>query len=104
MVPEAPPQSKIPTKNPQPARPGASRPAGPARGGPRSGREARAGALLRGDARAATRGDGRVVIELECGVTVEPARGEVGRLRGGSKGGGGRRRCPGATEDQGATK
>ena len=52
------PQSKIPTKNPQPARAGARRAASPARGGPRSRRAARPGALLRGDARAATRGDG----------------------------------------------
>ena len=29
MVPEAPPQSKIPTKTPQPARAGARRPAAP---------------------------------------------------------------------------
>ena len=81
MVPEAPPRSKIPTKNPQPARAGARRPVSPAGGGPRSRRAARPGPLLRGDARAANRGDGRVVVELECGVTVYPARGEGGRWR-----------------------
>jgi hypothetical protein len=49
MVQEAPPQSKIPTKNPQPADAGAKRSSGsPARGGPRSLRAARPGALLHG--------------------------------------------------------
>ena len=81
MVPEAPPQSKIPTKTPQPARAGARRRVSPARGGPRSRSAARPGALLRGDARAANRGDGRVVVELECGVTVYPAREPGGRWR-----------------------
>ena len=81
MAPEAPPQSKIPTKNPQPARAGARRSGSPARGGPLSRRGERPGRLLRGDARVATRGDGRVVIELECGVTVYPARGKGGRWR-----------------------
>ena len=100
MVPEAPPQSKIPTKNPQPARAGARRPASPARGGPRSRRAARPGALLRGDARAATRGDGRVVVELECGVTVYPAREEGGRWRAVWYEDGARRQCEAATEDR----
>ena len=100
MVPEAPLRSKIPTKNPQPARAGARRPASPAGGGPRSRRAARPGALLRGDARAANRGDGRVVIELECGVTVYPARGEGGRWRAVWKENGARRQCEAATEDR----
>jgi hypothetical protein len=80
MVPEVPPQSKIPTKTPQPARAGA-RPNSSAGGGPRSRRAAQPGGLLRGDARAANRGDGRVVVELECGVTVYPARLPGGRWR-----------------------
>ena len=100
MVPEAPPKSKIPTKNPQPARAGARRPGSPARGGPRSRRAARPGALLRGDARAANRGDGRVVVELECGVTVYPARGEGGRWRAVWYENGARRQCEAASEDR----
>ena len=64
MAPEAPPRSKSPHKNPQTARAGASRPANPAGGGARSRSAARPGALLRGDARAANHGDGRVVVEL----------------------------------------
>jgi integrase len=100
MVLEAPPQSKIPTKIPQPSRAGARRPAGPARGGPRSLRAARPGALLLGDARPATRGDGRVVLELECGVTVYPARGEGGRWRAVWMENGTRRQCEAATEDR----
>ena len=100
MVSEAPPQSKIPTKDPQLARAGTKRPAGSARGGPRSRRAARPGALLRGDAREATRGDGRVVIELECGVTVYPAREPGGRWRAVWYENGARRQCEAATEDR----
>src|SRR5271166_5677786 len=100
MVPETPPQSKIPTRIPQPARAGARRSASPARGGPRSRRAAPPGALLRGDARAATRGGGRVVVELECGVTVYPARGQGGRWRAVWMENGARRQCEAATEDR----
>ena len=100
MVPEAPRQSKIPTKTPQPASTGARRPVSPARRAPRSRRAAPPIALLRGDARAATRGDSRVVIELECGVTVYPARGEGGRWRAVWQENGVRRQCEAATEDR----
>ena len=100
MVPEAPPQSKIPTKTPQPARVGARRHVSPARDVPRSRRTARPGALLRGDSRAATRGDSRVVVELECGVTVYPARGEGGRWRAVWYENGARRQCEAASEDR----
>ncbi len=100
MVPEASPQPKIPTKTPQPARAGATRRVSPTRGGPRSLSAARPGALPRGDARAATRGDNRVVVELECGVTVYPARGEGGRWRAVWYEGGARRQCEAASEDR----
>ena len=102
MVPEAPPQSKIPTKNPQP--PVRGRSPSPARGGPRSRRAARPGARLRGDPCAATRGDGRVVVELECGVTVYPARLPGGRWRAVWYENGARRQCEAATEDRLAGK
>jgi hypothetical protein len=49
-------QSKIPTKNPQPARRGAKRPSSPAHGSTRSRRTSPPSALPRGDARTATRG------------------------------------------------
>ena len=75
MAQEAPPRSKIPTKSPQPAR-GVARAAVWA--GP--GRTARRSIFAGGTGRAATRG-GRPVIELECGITVYPAREEHGRWR-----------------------
>jgi integrase len=99
MVLEASPQSKIPTKNPQLARAGAGRSSSSARGGPRTGRTAEPGALLRGGARSATRGDGRVV-ELECGVTVYPAREPGGRWRAVWQENGVRRQCEAVTEDR----
>ena len=76
MAQEAPPRTKIPTKSPQPARSGAARDAGRAK----SGRTAPGRMLAGGTGRAATRG-GRPVIELECGITVYPAREEQGRWR-----------------------
>ena len=97
MAPEAPSRSKIPTKTPQPASVGAG---GTARGARRSRRAARPSALLRGDARAANRGDGRVVVELECGVTVYPARVAGGRWRAVWYENGARRQCEAATEDR----
>jgi hypothetical protein len=65
-------QPTIPTKNPQPARTEARRPSGPARTRDRSRAARPSGPLLRGDARATTRSDGRVAVELECGITVYP--------------------------------
>ena len=100
MAAGASPRSKIPTRNPQPARSGARRHASPAGDGPRSRRAARPGALLRGDTRAATRGDGRVVVELECGVTVYPARVAGGRWRAVWYENGQRRQCEAASEDR----
>ena len=104
MAAGASPQSKIPTKNPQPARSGARRQASPAGDGPRSRRAAQPGALLRGDTRAATRGDGGVVVELECGVTVYPARVAGGRWRAVWYENGQRRQCEAASEDRLAAK
>ncbi len=104
MVPEAPPRSKIPTRNPQPARITGRQRVSPAHGGPRSGSATGPGALLRGDARAATRGDDRVVIELGWGVTVYPAREPGGRWRAVWREDGVRRQCEAATEDRLAAK
>jgi hypothetical protein len=71
MAQEAPVRTKIPTKSPQPARGGAAQPSA---GRAEAGRMARGIVLASGTGRAATRGGGPV-IELECGVTVYPARG-----------------------------
>ena len=101
MLQDSCPEPKIPTKNPQPAR---ERAAGRARGGPRSRRTPRPGVLQLGDARAATRGAGRVVVELECGITVYPARGEGDRWRAVWKEDGVRRQCEAATEEKLAAK
>ncbi len=99
MAPSAPALPKIPTKIPQLARPAASRPAAsPAHAGARSRRRARPGALVRGDTRAATRGDARVVVELEWGITVYPAREEGGRWRAVWYENGQRRQCEAASE------
>ena len=104
MAVGASPRSKIPTENPQPARSGTWRQASPAGDGPRSRRAARPGVLLRGDARAAARGDGRVVVELECGVTVYPARVAGGRWRAVWYENGARRQCEASSEDRLAAK
>ena len=104
MVPVAPAQSKIPTRNPQPARTGARRPASSAGGGQRARHAGRSGAILRGDARVANRGGDRPVVELECGVTVYPAREPGGRWRAVWYENGGRRQCEAATEDRLAAK
>ena len=47
-----------------------------------------------------TRGDVRVVIELECGITVYPAREEGGRWRAVWKENGERRQCEAVTEEK----
>jgi hypothetical protein len=72
-------QIEIPAVSPQPPRSGAARPAGRAK---RTGAHARAKVLATGTERESTRGDGEV-IELECGITVYPARSEGGRWRAG---------------------
>src|SRR6266699_6503535 len=77
MAQEAPARTKIPTKSPQPARGGAVRSSA---GRAKVGRMARGRVLASGTGRAATRGGGPV-IELECGITVYPAREERGRWR-----------------------
>src|SRR5258708_1211474 len=70
QIPSARPSN--PTKNPQPIRSGAKAPAGPARNGSRSRSHPKPRPVLSGDARETTRSDGRLVFELECGVTVYP--------------------------------
>src|SRR5690349_14242616 len=70
MAQSAPVRAKIPTKNPQPSRAGVIRPAATAVRPRRTGRSA----FAAGTGRAVTRGDGRVVVEVEGGITVYPAR------------------------------
>ncbi len=69
---------KIPTESPQPAPGKPAKPLGRAKKAPRAGRGP---VLASGNGRAATRGGGEV-IELECGITVYPAR-SGGALAGG---------------------
>ena len=69
MAHAAPVRTKIPTKNPQPARAGAAR-----RARPKSRPAVRGRAFASAVGRPATHGDGHQVIELEYGVTVYPAR------------------------------
>jgi hypothetical protein len=57
-----------------------------------------------GTGRATTRGDGRVVVELECGITVYPARREGDRWRAVWHEGGRRRQCEAVTEAKLAAK
>jgi hypothetical protein len=61
---------KIPTESPQPAPGKAAKPSGRAKKVLGAGRSP---VLASGNGRAATRGGGEV-IELECGITVYPAR------------------------------
>jgi len=77
MAQSAPVRVKIPTENPQLPRAGVTRPAAAAARLGRNGRSAFAA-----EPGAATRGDGRVVVELECGITVyhpdgQPPGGDV---------------------------
>jgi hypothetical protein len=99
MAHSAPIRAKIPTKNPQPSRAGVTRPAA---SGARPGRTGRP-VFATGTGRAATRGDGRVV-ELECGVTVYPARLEGDRWRAVWYENGRRRQCEAVAEDKLAAK
>jgi len=87
---------KIPTESPQPAPGKAARPSGRAKKAPRAGRSP---VLASGNGRAATRGGGEV-IELECGITVYPARSEQGRWRAVWHEDGQRQQCEAATEDK----
>jgi hypothetical protein len=77
MAQEAPARTRTPAKSPQPARGGAAQSSA---GRPKAGQMARGRVLASGTGRAATRGGGPV-IELECGITVYPAREEQGRWR-----------------------
>ena len=77
-----------PTKNPQPARAGDSRPVRA-----RAGRAARSPVFAGGAGRPATRGDGNPVIELEYGITVYPAREGHDRWRAVWHENGSRRQC-----------
>jgi integrase len=77
MTQAAPAQAKIPTKSPQPARIGTGRHGGRAK---KAAAPARAAVLAIGTGRESTRGGGEV-IELECGITVYPARSDGGRWR-----------------------
>jgi integrase len=96
MVQQAPSRSKIPTKTPQPARRRAASQA-------KSIRTAPGTMLANGIGRAATRG-GSPVIELECGITVYPAREEQGRWRAVWHENGRRQQCEAASEEKLAAK
>ena len=87
---------KIPTESPQPAPRRAAKPSGRARKAPGTGRSL---VLASGNGRAATRGGGEV-IDLECGITVYPARSEGGRWRAAWHEDGERRQCEAATEEK----
>jgi hypothetical protein len=90
MAHAAPVRTKIPTNSPQPAR------VRPAR--LKARRPARSRVLAGGAGRPATRGNGNPVIELECGVTVYPAREDQGRWRAVWYENDKRRQCEAVTE------
>jgi hypothetical protein len=96
MAQSAPVRVKIPTENPQLPRAGVTRPAAAAARPGRNGRSA----FAVGTGRAATRGEGRVVVELEAGITVYPARRAGDRWRAVWYEGGRRRQCEAVTEDK----
>jgi hypothetical protein len=100
MTQASPAVVKIPTESPQPVPGSAAKPSGRAKTAPRSGRSP---VLASGNGRAATRGDGEVV-ELECGITVYPARSGGGRWRAVWHEDGQRQQCEAATEDKLAAK
>ncbi len=86
---------KIPTKSPQLTRGKAARPAARAK----TGRPATGRVLANGAGRTATRGGGEV-IELECGITVYPAREEKGRWRAVWREDGKRQQCEASSEEK----
>ena len=100
MAQSAPVRAKIPTKNPQPSRAGVTRPAATAARPRRTGRSA----FAAGTGRAVTRGDGRVVVEVEGGITVYPARRQGDRWRAVWYEDGRRRQCEAVAEDKLAAK
>jgi hypothetical protein len=89
--------AKIPTDSPQlvSGKPSARR-VRPAR---RDAGSSRSRLLAVGSERAATRGSGEV-IEMDCGITVYPARGERGRWRAVWLEDGQRGQCEAATEEK----
>jgi len=96
MTQAAPARIKIPTETPQLLHSAAARPDGRPKKGSRT---ARSRVIASGTGRATTRGSGEV-IELECGVTVYPAREEQGRWRAVWYENGQRRQCEAASEDK----
>jgi integrase len=100
MGQSAPVRAKIPTGIPQPSRAGVTRPVAAAARPRGNGRPI----FAAGTGRAATRGEGRVVVELECGITVYPARRAGDRWRAVWYEGGRRRQCEAVTEDKLAAK
>jgi hypothetical protein len=93
-------RAKIPTKSPQQGRSAPGRAAGRAR---KASPPARAAVLAAGTGRESTRGDGEV-IELECGITVYPARSDGGRWRAVWYEAGQRQQCEAPTEAKLAPK
>jgi hypothetical protein len=91
---------KIPTESPQLAPHGAAKPLRRPRKTPGAGRSP---VLSGGSGRTATRGGGEV-IELECGITVYPARSEGGRWRAVWHEDGERQQGEAATEEKLAAK
>ena len=96
MAQSAPGRVKIPTENPQLSLAGVTRLAAAAARPGRTGRSV----FAAGTGRAATRGDGRVVVELEAGITVYPARRAGDRWRAVWYEAGRRRQCEAVTEDK----
>jgi integrase len=94
--------AKIPTKS---ARSRVAKPpaAGPSAQAKKAADTSRSLVFANGNGRAATRGSGEV-IELECGVTVYPARGAGGRWRAVWHEAGQRQQCEAPTEEKLATK
>ena len=100
MTQAAPAQTEIPTESAQLSR----KRAAPAAGRPKKASSpARARVLAGSTGRAATRGGGEV-IEMECGITVYPARSEGRRWRAVWTEAGERQQCEAATEAKLAPK
>ena len=96
---------KIPTEIPQLAADATGRAVGsPGRASAQPGRRAGSGAKMRGGTRAATRGDDRVVVEVEGGITVYPARCAGDRWRAVWYEDGRRRQCEAISEARLAAK
>jgi hypothetical protein len=91
---------KIPTDSPQLTPCPAVKSSGRPRKAPSTGRSR---ALAEGTGRAATRGGGEV-IELECGITVCPARSEGGRWRAVWYEAGERQQCEAPAQEKLAAK